>query len=358
MVERTETAGSIYSFAIIATLTVLLTGLGTGQQATSAQNTNDLNVSVEIGSKTIIDIQPKEFSWGRGSGILPGTQANSSDEANNYGQIMLENLGSNDIQQVWFNTTQPSQRPFGTGQAGNYDVGNFIALSNNGAAQFVNRAEFGIDRSGGAVNNGDDGILYVNAPDNWDYGRFRNTSQEYFWTVDDTVTDMGNSVFKIGYNPHNSTQTGSTDLSGDCDGGDNPVADGNACNSYSLSTVTSGGSTYAYTDLEVGAQDGTVVGTGLNNDGGQIYCAIMEESQVTGTDRPKVNFVQWNKGMPGTGTGDCAMATNMTIGTDGVQSEPGIYPGDWLTMDIKANIPYGVVSGELNQGSLFVYANS
>ncbi|MFB6199831.1 MAG: hypothetical protein ABEJ83_03055 [Candidatus Nanohaloarchaea archaeon] len=341
--------------ALLATLSLLFL-----ISTVSAQDTqNNLQVSVNISSRTIVDIQPQTFAWGTGSSMVePGSLAGPQEEQNGYGRIQIENLGSVDITDVWFNTTAPDQRPFGTGSASAYDSGNFIALDRNSTSTdrnaFVERKEFGLDQVAG---RNDKDIIYLSTPDGWDYGRFRNTSKEYFWTVNDTGTDLTSATFRIGINHHNSTQTGSTNLDSACVGGTTATGTAN-CNGYTLNQVTdANGNTWGVAGIEVGVEDAN---TGPN-DGGTEYCvAINESAAVSDSTPPTATFIKWNPGHPAVqaaGSGSsCMNAVNYTIG--GSAPKSSLVPGDWTTMNIRAKIPYGVVSGSLPTGNLVVLANS
>lgn len=338
---------ALTSTALIGLLAVLLTVSGSAQDTS-----NELNVNVTITGQTIIDIQPSSFAWGlSGAGLEPGTFAGPSEELNSYGRIQVENLGSVNISQVWFNTTAPAQRPFGTADSSLYDSANFIQLSSNDSTAgplrssntFVERTEYGIDSSS------TQDIIYLETNNGWDFGRFRNGSQEYFWTVDDTTAGLAGATFRIGLDHHNSTQTGSTNLDQTCVGGDEATAGGASCNGYSLTEVTAGGTTYGVTEVEIGAEDTNLAA----HDGGANYCAVMDSTQVTGTNNPEVEFIKWNANNPAVqASPDCQAVTQYMInGTE-------LAPGAWETMNIRANIPYGVVSGTLPTGQLTVLANS
>ncbi|MFB6208119.1 MAG: hypothetical protein ABEJ69_02115 [Candidatus Nanohaloarchaea archaeon] len=333
-------------------LAVLLIFSVTAVSGANAQNTLDVNVS--IASETIIDIQPSKFSWGYGANsVFPGSIAGPAEELNGYGRIQIENLGSVNISQVWFNNTQPSQRPFGTGNQNAYDSANFLSIDRNSTSTdrnaFIDRKEYGLDQPTGKE------IIYLNTPSGWDYGRFRNSSYEYFWTVDDAGTSLDSATFRIGIEHHNETQTGSTALDAACSGGDE-AGSNTQCNGYTLNNVSVGGNYWAVTEVEIGVEDTTLA----SNDGGIEYCVAMDASQVMSSNPPEVEFIKWNKGHPavnaaGAGS-DCEYATNYTIG--GSSPAGKLVPGEWITMNMRAKIPYGVVSGNLPTGNLFVLANS
>ena len=337
--------------SLVLTLFITAFTVSAAGQLPNPTDENNLNVDVNISKKTIIDIQPSSFSWGQGAGVDVGAVAGPENESNKYGRIQIENLGSENISKVWFNTSVPSQRPFGTGNSGAYDPGNFIALDSNDSTvtdfnQFVNRREFGIDKPGNSKD-----IIYLDTPADWDFGRFRTAGKEYFWTLDEgagSVTDLTGNTFRIGINHHDQTQQGTTALDGPCSGGDGSTGS-NQCNEYTLSTTTPDSTTWAFTDVEVGA---------LDDDGtsGREYCAVMNESEVTSNNRPSIYFIKWNKGFPGTDQGDCAQVTNYTVG--GSSGTDALVPGDWITRNIRARIPFGVVSDQLNTGSMYVLATS
>lgn len=337
---------------------LLVSVLSLGVSDTKAAESK-LDVQVNISEKTIVDIQPKSFSWGEGTTTVnPGSVAGPEEELNKYGRITIENLGSVNITNAWFNTTTPNTRPFGTGNPTNYDSGNLIALDSNTSTsdrnQYVGRLEYGLDQPA------DKDIIYLDTPSGWDYGRFRNASNQYFWAVDDTGASLDTASFRIGINPQTETSTGSTSLDTECQYGDSNAAGSNTnCNEYQLRTTTDGsGNTWAVTEVEVGATDSV---TSVGSDGGEIYCAAMDQDQVLlddGTD-PGVYFFKWNKGHPavqaaGSGS-DCGFATNYTIGGAGAEE---LVPGGWKVQNIRAKIPFGTVSAQLPPGELFVIANS
>lgn len=322
--------------------------------ASAQDSQNNLDVNVSISDETIIDIQPSSFSWGYGANtVFPGTEAGPGVEANGYGRIQIENLGSVNITQVWFNNTQPTQKPFGTGNSNIYDSANFLALDRNSVGTdnnaFIERKEFGLDQPGG------DDIIYLTTSTGWDYGRLRNSSSEYFWTVNDTGSTLQGKAFRIGIDHHNETQTGSTSFNAQCAGGDETGSLN--CNGYNLNVVTdAGGTDWAVTEIEVGVEDTNLA----SNDGGTEYCVAMQETQILGSNDPETNFIKWNKGHPAVqaagGGSDCGYATNYTIG--GSSPSGQLVPGEWITMNLRAKVPYGVVSGNLPTGNLYVLANS
>lgn len=355
MQDKLSTAQNWTPIAIAATAIIAAMAFQTSSASAApfADNNNSINIQVNISNKTIVDIQPKQFAWGQGTDtVLPGTQAGPSEEQNGYGRIQIENLGSVNLTNVWLNATYPNQRPFGTGVASNYDSGNFIAVDSNTSTSdvnsFISRVEYGLDQPT------DKDIVYLQTQGDYDYGRFRNTSQEYFWQLDDEGgTDLSGASFRIGIDPHNASQTGSTKFDAACDYGDEAGSNSD-CNGYSLNRVTDGsGNVWGVTDVEVGVPDTTLT----SNDGGVQYCVAIDEDVALaddGTD-PQVFFIKYAKSFPAVEASgaDCSTVTEYLIG-----SGNELAPGGFQVFNIRAKIPYGVVAEQLPAGSVYVKASS
>ncbi|MFB6075523.1 MAG: hypothetical protein ABEK17_00095 [Candidatus Aenigmatarchaeota archaeon] len=290
--------------------------------AATANDTESSTVSIEVASKTMIDITPASFSWGP---VDPGTVADSSDETNSYGKMQIENIGSTNITKVWFNVTQPTQRPFGTGNKDLYDTGNFISIAREGSSDFyfVDRLEFNETRE----------LVYLtgvegNTPpgSNSVYGRFRNASKEYFWMVDitsgTTCTDL---TMRIGNTARTRDQTGTTDFSNG--GGDYTE----------LGSLTDTGNGYCYADISTG---------GTNPLDG--YTVYVDETSLSAANTPEVHLSKWNLDLEG--TQDASNTESFYSGT--------IYPGNSTVAQIQAHLPYGVAEGEVQQGDLTVLAST
>jgi len=175
---------------------------------------------------------------------------------------------------------------------------------------FPNRKEYNESRS----------LVYLKdpggnmPPSGYSYGRFRNSSYEYFWMVQFTNDCVG-ETFYIGDQPHTETQTGTTDFqSGDFTSG-------------TLSAATSG---WCYVDLPSPWNDYT------------IY--------VKNQTLDEVIFYHWNKDIPA--------GNNVEYFWD-AGGNPGIplVPGNSTVIDIMVYIPYGVYEGYIKQGKLEVVVN-
>jgi len=295
-------------FAIIAVLLVPSIVLG----VTSSSPTN---VTVQIASKTAADINPAEFIW---LGVNPGSVGGPSEEVNNYYAIQIENIGSHNITKIWFNATYPSSRPFASGTNSTYDTGNFVVLAQEGTNNFYfpNRLEFNESRS----------IVYLRDPsgnlpvdgNSYSYGRFRNSSYEYFWMVsrgDNCVSQ----TFYIGEDPHTETQTGTTNFQGAT------TDDDGVC----VVTLAAADDGWCYADLS-GATDPDCAKFGYT-----VY--------VKNETYDQVFFAHWNKDLLG------GYGSNQQYFFNG-----NLVPGDSVIGLIRVFVPYGVYEGYIKTGILTV----
>jgi len=283
--------------------------------------TDNASISVSIASQTWVNIDPEIMSW---VDVDPGSVGDNDTEANHYYAIQVENIGSINITNLWFNTSYPSTRPYGTGVASNYNAGNFVVLSREtGGYFFANKLEYNetrtlsylVDPSGRMPP---DGSTYK-------YGRFRNVTKEYFWFVEPNANDQCNATgvnFWIGGTPHTREDTGSNDFSS-CSGTlTNP---GSGCGTGTL-TQDSNHPDWAYADVSVHGMNYTVA----------VY-----------SDCTKVFFSHWNKDAPGGELGSYTSYFNTAP----------INPGDSIIARVKVFVPYGVPMGTVSQGIITAVVN-
>lgn len=290
------------------------------------------NITVTVNAKTIVDVSPEVMDFGLLDPGSVGKVYNVTDGQNNniqLGQFEIENLGSTNIKHVWLNVTQPTQRPFGTGNYQLYDPGNWIAvnvswvshgsLPNNDSMSYVDRIEY----------NSSKPIIYLNLPNNYkSYGKLRFANHEYFWAINATGSTCdssatGNTVMLVlsdPNNPHNVTQTGDIDLKND---------DDNVYVTYS-NTVTDG--------YDIPNSQTVYVN-------GEVY------EFLVAADCSNIRIVKWNADAPGATT---VLADEGYVYKDSV----GLYPGDGIGMNIEMRVPYGVVAHAGYEGWLTVLASS
>ncbi len=289
---------------------VIIVLISAGQKEGTAYNVNETGnatVTLTIGSKTMIDITPQVLNYGTQD---PGTMIeNYTYNSQNLSQIQIENIGSTNLTNVWFNTTRPTSRPFGTGVVTNYDAANFLAIKNSTMAEsefaFVDRLEF----------NHTEDIVYLTLPNDYKrQGRLHIGPEEYFWA---TASDgnycngTGTATMDIGTTAHTKDATGDIILN------DN------------AKTIHSSG------DIGWGRVSDFTVGSAH-------YCAAVS------ADCSQVRFYRWNADAPD--------ADN--CGLDNRYSTTTLYPGDSFAVDVRLYVPYGVPVGAVGNGTLTVIATA
>jgi len=292
----------VFAFALLFVL---------GAQSEAVTRTDEVNVSVTVAQKTMIDVTPTSLTW---TNVDPGSEAGSSAEASGYGQIQIENIGSTNITGVWINNSYPSSRPFGSGTNASYDAGNFVVLSRQSSSDYMfpNRVEY----------NASNTIVYLSTETGWYYGRFRNASHEYFWAVDAASGECNvtGRVFRIGINEHNQTVTGDVDFT-------------NTASDYNQYTLTNApdDTAWGYAAINVSASNWQM-------------CVAIKNTCDTAM------FYRWNTDAPGGSS--CGYAENFTTSA--------LTPGSWVIANVRVRVPYGVHWGTTGstQGKLTVIAQS
>ena len=294
----------IVGFSLFLLAIVLSAGI-----SMAAQTAGNATVDITVAGKTAIDITPTALSW---SGVNPGSI--TAEKA-----IELENIGSNNITKIWFNTTHEDTNPYGTGLKGSYDAANFLQLSNEsgGNFYFVNRWEF----------NQSKWPIYLTTPTGTDSsGRIRIGNHEWFWALDDTdgngcnetanlyiASDTGSGATLAG--AHNESQNGDIDLTD----GETP---------HAISTGTSPNNNWGYTTATIDGKDYDV---------------------VVSHDCQKVIFNHWNKDLAGADQ----------AGTKTEYLLQGTFtPGQLTEAYVRAAVSYGVALGDLKQGWLTVIVDT
>ncbi len=293
---------------------LLLVGLISVGFALDVNDTDTVNITVTVSTKTMIDVNPAALTY---SNVDPGSTKNVSDEG--YYAIQIENIGSHNITHIWFNNTMPSERPFATANASKYNAGNFVALRKEGATGqywFPNRLEFNETRS----------LVYLKdpsgnmPPSGYSYGRFRNNSFEYFWMLDSlTNCNATGTQFYIGDKPHTENATGTTDFT---------QSDHQTISLTNVATATNWSWGYI--------SSGPLTGYGV-----AVYYTC-----------DRVMFVHWNKDAPGADTD-----SNIPYFWDASGSDPNLTPGNSTVAEIAVYVPYGVMEGTVEQGKLTVIVN-
>jgi hypothetical protein len=248
--------------------------------------------------------------------VAPGTRGTPT-------AIQIENLGSTNISRVWFNASYPGSLPYGTSDFSLHDAGNYVVVRRNqsGAEWFhPNLVEYN-----------ESTLIYLTLPAGaTTHGRFRSAESEYFWVLknDSSGGNCTNATFYMGVEPHNSTQSGTIDLS--------------SCALTLTQTGTSGcrtgeltkyNSSWGYTDIMVGRDGGANVG--------------LNYSMMVRNDCQQVYFYKWNEDLATSGS------TNNDLDFD----NSTIYPGGNLIANVNVHVPYGIPSGT-KTGALTVFVQA
>lgn len=306
----------------ILAVSILVMGsffVGFAPSVAAVNVTDTAKIDILVGTLTLIDMNPAEFSW---SGVDPGT-----DTARK--QVQIENIGSTNFTWIWFNVTQPTDRPFATGLNASYVASNMLWISKEDADTYyaVDRLEFNETRS----------LIYLTDPDGtippnsskFAYGRFRNTSMEYFWFYDYSAGTCG--ALSVGDVAHSQGETGSIDFSA-CDSGLTGTPGTNCRDGPTTESSIAG---WCYADVNIG---------------GENYTVAVQNS----TDGYRVRWFHWNVEAPG----GLDYGEGSSFHNDYFSSSLIIYPGNSTVADLVIYMPYGVADGKLAQGLLTVTARN
>ncbi|UCG95909.1 MAG: hypothetical protein JSV92_02610 [archaeon] len=306
-----------YGKELLVSIAICTLILAFTQFAPATEDEQSSEINVTVGSSMMIDLTPASFTWEGGEAIDPGATGAVK-------QAQIENIGSVNITTLWFNVSQPTSNPYGTGTASNYESSNFLWIAREtGNYYAVDRLEFNETRS----------LIYLKDPDGnsppnstkWAYGRFRNASQEWFWMFDKTGDTCVSNDFYIGDVAHTQTTTGTVDFSG---AGVNDLT-ANPASAFRYGSLTDSGDGWCYADIIIGNQGG-----GLN------YTIAVDNTTLD-----RVRWSHWNTDLPGSGT----FVESFYSGT--------LYPGNSTVANITIHLSYGVKEGALGSGELFVIAS-
>lgn len=334
-VRKIRFKAKISGLMLIAALAVGMTGSG-ASQATVGDKDNS-TVTVDVAEKVAIDISPEDLSY---SGVNPGASLFETDGDINggpVGAVEIENIGSQNITNVWMNTSTPNDNPFGTGLESQYDAGNFMEIKPTGESnsldasnfRYVNRKEFNESRD----------LSYVFTPEagDWRYGRFKAGDQEFFWAVNTTggtcEIDGDNDDFRVGNVAHNQTATGATDFTS---GGD--------FTSYALTSASG--------DAEALAAGVSFTPPG---DSTRNYDVLVECGDPTYTVRSSYNI----NALGETDLSLDGSATDYVLNSTGDPQSHELQPGETFGVNTSIRVPQGVPSGNDGiTGTLRVLVNT
>ncbi|HEX54944.1 MAG: hypothetical protein DRO95_02045 [Candidatus Altiarchaeales archaeon] len=315
---------SIVRLILLPLFIYLIIENATAQANVTANDT--ILLWVTVAEVTMVDIQPDQLGW---QNVPPGSETNKSQLAYPPGApdaIQIENIGSTNITEIWFNTSYPSSLPFGMGDISLYDAGNFVVLRRNESGAeyfFVNRVEYNESE-----------VIYLNVPSGYAHGRFRSANSEYFWAIDVSDGWCNDSDFRIGKNPHNQTELGTVDLT-TCDAGAPGQIlglGGNECRQGTLDPTPD--NQWGWADIYIGPN------TDYENYTVAVYANCSQYVRVM--------FYHWNMDAPGVADG---------ANHPEYFSTTPLYPGGRIIANIHLRVPYGTMAGNIT-GAMTVHAKS
>lgn len=296
-----------------------------GNLSQIANDSDYVLIDVNVTTVTMIDVQPYALAWN----VSPGGVGDNDSESlgPGYFAIQIENIGSHNITRIWLNATYPTASPFARGSAAYTDAGNYVVISNDTSSTnppakdfwFINRVEYNETRQ----------LVYLRDPSGnlppdgstYTYGRFRNSSREYFWFINKVPPNCNESgtQLRIGRVAHTVTQTGTTNFQ-----------DGAEGVRYDTFTLNNYDGEYAVGNIDTGPLSGYAVAVNAS-------CAVF--------------FSKWNRDYPFDFIGTNAVYVNNVTS---LSDSNFLYPGDSIALAIKVYVPYGIYEGPSNQGKIWI----
>ncbi len=340
--EKGLAFGSILILIVVlGVVSVLLIAPPIHSLSYSANDTITINVSVR--QVTLVDINPSNLTW---TDVPPGGVGDSSKEAHNYSGIWIENIGSVNITKAWLANTywnDPTNKgPFGTGNASLYDPANMVVVSLNETDpnqpfQFINRVEY-------PDSNRYSGDFYIRFDSGAKWGRFRNTSYEYFWEVVPGASgNCSNGTLVISTVPHTQQQTGTVDLTtSNPDCVNQPTGSTTApCRKVTLTTLSSyngdnstlPSGVYGVAEISIGQGD-------LPR-----YCFAIKD------DCNLAVFVKWNADFVEAARKAGACTLNPYLFDGSSNPDQVLVPGEIFHAFVRVYVPYGVPYGTIGSAT-------
>lgn len=324
----------------------------TGMAAAQTNTSEPSQVDVTVTSTSAIDVHPANLDY---TTAEVGEQNTTSDRG--FTAVDLENTGSENVTKIWADADTPSNDPFGTGGASEYNSGNFLEIKPNSgvlsgdtsAYHAVNRVEFitnntseipsWIDVDGQFDSTGvNDGDVFV--------GALRAGDEEYYFaiptqsagTCDGASGGSGEDILRLAQVPHTDTQIGTYDF----------TDSGTDWEQHPISTLTSSTTGFGITG-DVNTSDGTASGVTIEVDGSNRTYDLLTKCDVA---NPRVVRTRYNVDYD---DGDVQGDGQTTQYLFNAPSNPNeLAPGDFVTMDVAIRIPRGVAQGAVSQGNLRV----
>lgn len=331
--------------------------------ATENWDSEDSDVEVTVAEETEINLRPESLVY---EDLQPGSSQEVSDNADiQFDRISVENRGSTRINQMWLETSLPSQKGFGaevgSGESGDdvgFNTGNFMRVtpdhgdndlfSGEGNPMYVNRRDF-IERDNPPfIETGEAAEEVVGAEGDHDVtfvGRFRDGSEETFYVItsdsdfaDDTLCNGDNAG---GANLVVADQTISTaddavDFTEESEVTEETIEniDGEDNHGIASSVDVNGESYDLLTRCEIDTDDEPVVdGSYIVRNRYNMDPDFIAEDVTLDDTTSTATFIL-----------DTSDSTNM------------FQPGQMAEIGVSVEVPNGVTTGDIDEGSLTLYA--
>lgn len=340
-----------FGVALLTLATVIsMTSLGV---AADVNDTESTNVTVTVNAETALDVKPDDLQYGSAD---VGTLVNESDRG--FDSVKVENTGSEDIMEIWLETTKPSTNPFGQGTTSAHDSANFLKVKprdlnqvgglrgNESTYHYITRAEF-FETDMPLIQTGTDWNSEGYDSGEFLTGRLRFGDDEFNYvlgTDGSTCDGSGNpdAKLRIANTPNTPSALGTYDFS---DGGSDYTE-------YNITTTSSGdgyGVTQSQVDLSMSNGDVETYDILTACDSGNVNSDFNEEHILV------------NRYDIQSGGNDDLQATDGSISQQILRAttdSQDLYPGDSFTLDIAVQVPRGVPSGQLTEGTMSILATT
>jgi len=340
-----------FTALFIAALTVGMASVGTAASEDD-QETTDVNVTVA--STTALDVKPDQLDY---TDTDVGAQNLTSDRG--FGAVRVENTGSEEIDKIWLNGTHHTSDPFGTGAAANHDAANFLQVKpkdtsalnglqgNDTTYHFVNRVEF-LQSDNSLIQTGSswDGTAYSD----FDIGRFRAGQYEFYFVIARNQAKCDGSVgdpkMRVANTPSTPSSLGTFDFS---DSGSD----------YTQYNITNSADTnYGVTGSGPSTPNGVVLNfTDAGADKYRVYDVLTDcDGSEVGSTEGHVLRTKYN--IEAGGASDLESSDgHATLPIFSSTSSP-LQPGQSFAIDTAVEVPRGVPTGEVGEGTMSVLATA
>ena len=335
----------ITAFTILA----FTLGMVATTTAVTSDTSSENDVTANVTSTIALDVKPESLDY---PSLTVGQLEQQSDRG--FSGVEIANTGSEYIDQVWLGTSYPDTDPFGTGNPGAYNAGNFMTvkpdnstslniLGNDSVYHYVNRVEYEDSNVPSIINLPDsiDGSSVANDH----VGQARFGDQWIYWylpTYNGDICD-GSSTgdlnkIRIGTAPSDQNELGSYDFTNSSQFTEYDIADASGTSKYGIvnSSVTF--------DLANGESD-------------QSYDLLTACPGSTNVDTAQIVLNKYNVAF-NTTTDVVSDGSESTYQLDTTTPSDMLQPDQSFTVNTAMNVPRGVSAGQVGAGSLTIYATA